>query len=68
MMDIQEQVQEAEKQDLEALGVENASRIEASIEELDCAFEKGDLNVAQFEAVKLNYWTTIAKLIDQRGF
>lgn len=64
-MEIQEEIHETTDQGLlSKLNEENEERIKETIKMLQVAFEAHDVVAAKEQSVKLNYWKSIAKLID----
>ena len=66
VMDIQERVVSADQLELDTLLKDNEKRFKATVGDLGRAFEAKDYEFALQLIVKLNYWTTIRKLIDDR--
>ena len=66
VLEVREIIENAEgERDLKELKVENGTRIEQSIGILAGLFEKGDLDAAKDEAVKLRYWVNIKQALDE---
>ena len=66
VMEIQEEVIEADERGLEDLMKENDNRFAKTVLDIKNAFQTKDYQLAQQNIVKLNYWTTIRKLINDR--
>lgn len=60
VMEVQETIEEAEtEEEIEALKGENEMRIAKSVEELSKAFDRGDVEGARNECVKLRFWYSV---------
>jgi molecular chaperone HscB len=68
VMEIQEDILEADHLELETQASENKNRIDQSVSKLGDLFDKKLYNDAQKEAIRLNYWYTIEKLIHEKEF
>jgi DnaJ-domain-containing protein 1 len=66
VMDIQEDIVSAPEHQLARKSEENEARINTTISDLAQAFDSNDLDAAQQLTIKLNYWYTIRKLINER--
>lgn len=66
VMEIQEEIQEANSVELEDHIWENKKRIDQCVKILGELFDKKLYSDAQKEAIKLNYWYTIEKLIHEK--
>ena len=67
---MQERIEEAEaEEDLEEMKRHNDGRIERSVENLEEAFKRDDIQSAKNEAVRLRYWINIKESLDgwERG-
>jgi molecular chaperone HscB len=65
VMEMQEEIEEAEtEQDLEGMKRHNDGRIERSVENLEEAFKRDDIQSAKNEAVRLRYWINIKESLD----
>lgn len=60
VMEAQEAIEEAHTQEqIDALKEQNRARIEQTVELLGNAFEKGDVEAAKTECIRLNYWNSL---------
>ncbi|KAK4938362.1 hypothetical protein LTR10_021161 [Elasticomyces elasticus] len=60
VMEAQEAIEEAQTQEkIDALKEENRGRIEQTIQLLGEAFERGDVDAAKTECIRLNYWNSL---------
>ena len=60
VMDAQEAIEEASSRDeIDALLVENAARIEVTTEKMSAAFKANDSDGAKNECVRLKYWRSL---------
>ncbi|KAI8896821.1 hypothetical protein BC833DRAFT_595960 [Globomyces pollinis-pini] len=66
VMEIQEDIEDCERQELDQYIDENNSRIENSVKVLEELFNKDLLDEALEETMKLKYWYTIARLLSSR--
>jgi molecular chaperone HscB len=66
VLEIQESILETNAQDLERLDEENKKRIKKSVEKLAEFFQAKDLQSARLETVKLNYWKTIERMLNDK--
>jgi hypothetical protein len=66
VMEIQEEITECDEDELGRLLLENKERMNHSIARIGTLFDIGDLDECQKEAIRLNYWYTIQRLIDDR--
>lgn len=65
VMEAQEAIEEAHNQDqIDALKIENRSRIQDAEHKLGRAFEAEDVHTAKTECVRLNYWRTLQQGLD----
>jgi molecular chaperone HscB len=70
VLEMQEGIEEAEsEEDLEEMKSHNDGRIERSVENLEEAFKRDDIQSAKNEAVRLRYWINIKESLDgwERG-
>jgi molecular chaperone HscB len=64
VMEAREAVEEVEDEEgLVSIREENDRRIGESVKVLEACFEKGDLEAAAQEAIRLRYWSNIAESI-----
>jgi len=64
VMEAREAVEEVEDEEgLAGIREENDARIAASVDVLEQCFEKGDVEAAAQEAIRLRYWSNIAESI-----
>lgn len=67
VMEVQETIEEAEtEEEIEALKRENEMRIARSVEELSKAFDRGDVEGARKECVKLRFWYSVGEGLRER--
>lgn len=65
VMEAQEAIEEAQNQEqIDALKIENRSRIQDAEHNLGRAFEAEDVHTAKTECVRLNYWRTLQQGLD----
>lgn len=65
VLETREIIEEAQsEEDLQPLKETNEKRVEGSVQILEDAFKKDDLDAAKTEAVKLRYWINIRESID----
>jgi hypothetical protein len=65
-MEIQENVSECSEEELGRHSLDNKERIQQSVDTIGRLFDENRLEECQREAIKLNYWYTIQRLIDDR--
>lgn len=64
VMEAQEAVEEAQREEeVEALKGENAVRIGEAEEKMGVAFEKGDVEAAKKECLRLKYWVSLEQVL-----
>lgn len=65
VMEIREQIEGVEREeDLGVLKVENEGRVEACVGRLGGCFERGDLEGAVGECVRLRYWVNVRESLE----
>ncbi|ORY00234.1 Co-chaperone HscB, C-terminal oligomerization domain-containing protein [Clohesyomyces aquaticus] len=70
VLETRERIEEAKREEeLRELREENDGRIERSVDVLEKAFERDDVEVAKSEAVRLKYWVNVKESLDgwERG-
>jgi hypothetical protein len=66
IMEIQEEISQCSEDDLGKHSLDNKDRIQQSVDTIGRLFDEERLEECQKEAIKLNYWYTIQRLIDDR--
>lgn len=66
VLELREEVEEADKQRLDQISKENEERIQHSLEWISNAFKNKNLNLVQDEMDKLQYWVKLKESIENR--
>lgn len=67
VIEVQETIEEAEtEEEIEALKMENEMRIARGVEDLTKAFDRGDVEGARKECVKLRFWYSVGDGLRER--